>query len=77
MHLVDSLGVLRKWRLERGWDPSHQGRRLSSIEACEHIVVLNKRDLVPEWGMEAGGFFFWGNQKSCLTACALILLALS
>ena len=76
MHLVDSLGVLRKWRLERGWDPSHPGRRLSSVDACEHIVVLNKRDLVPEWGMEAGGFSF-GNQKSCLTVCALILLALS
>ena len=27
-------------------------RRILAVEACEHIVVLNKRDLVPEWGME-------------------------
>lgn len=47
-----SLGGLRKWRLERGWDPGDSGKRLISVEACEHIVVLNKRDLVPEWGME-------------------------
>jgi hypothetical protein len=24
--------------------------------ACERIVVLNKRDLVPEWGMEVKAF---------------------
>ncbi|TFK41583.1 P-loop containing nucleoside triphosphate hydrolase protein [Crucibulum laeve] len=45
-------GALRKWRNERGWDPNHPGRRIMATEACEHIVVLNKRDLVPEWGME-------------------------
>ncbi|CAA7269952.1 unnamed protein product [Cyclocybe aegerita] len=45
-------GALKKWRLERGWDPNHPGRRTIAVEACEHIVVLNKRDFVPEWGME-------------------------
>ncbi|KAF8814701.1 P-loop containing nucleoside triphosphate hydrolase protein [Phlegmacium glaucopus] len=45
-------GALRKWRLERGWDPNNPTRRIVAVEACEHIVVLNKRDLVPEWGME-------------------------
>ena len=46
------LGALRKWRLERGWDPGDSGKRLISVEACEHIVVFNKRDLVPQWGIE-------------------------
>ncbi|KAF8962632.1 P-loop containing nucleoside triphosphate hydrolase protein [Flammula alnicola] len=45
-------GALKKWRLERGWDPNNPGRRFIAVEACEHIVVLNKRDLVPEWGLE-------------------------
>ncbi|KAF9480578.1 P-loop containing nucleoside triphosphate hydrolase protein [Pholiota conissans] len=45
-------GALRKWRLERGWDPNNPGRRFFAVEACEHIVVLNKRDIVPEWGLE-------------------------
>ncbi|KAF8345270.1 hypothetical protein F5887DRAFT_1061838 [Amanita rubescens] len=45
-------GALRQWRLERGWDPNHPGRRIMNNTACEHIVVLNKRDLVSEWGME-------------------------
>ncbi|KAF8629032.1 hypothetical protein AX15_003592, partial [Amanita polypyramis BW_CC] len=45
-------GALRQWRLERGWDANHPGRRIMNSTACEHIVVLNKRDLVPEWGME-------------------------
>ncbi|KAJ3572668.1 hypothetical protein NP233_g2939 [Leucocoprinus birnbaumii] len=45
-------GALRKWRTERGWDPHNPGRRIVKAQACEHIVVLNKRDLVPEWGME-------------------------
>ncbi|KAF5357039.1 hypothetical protein D9756_006734 [Leucocoprinus leucothites] len=44
-------GALRKWRTERGWDPHNPGRRIVKAQACEHIVVLNKRDLVPEWGM--------------------------
>ena len=46
------LGALKKWRLERGWDPNNPMRRIVAVEACEHIVVLNKRDLVPAWGME-------------------------
>ncbi|KAF5369096.1 hypothetical protein D9758_003074 [Tetrapyrgos nigripes] len=45
-------GALRKWRLERGWDPNDPGRRIVNAAPCERIVVLNKRDLVPEWGME-------------------------
>ena len=51
-HFVANLGALRKWRLERGWDPNNPTRRIIAAEACEHIVVLNKRDLVPEWGTE-------------------------
>jgi hypothetical protein len=47
---------LKKWRLERGWDPNNPTRRIVAVEACEHIVVLNKRDLVPEWGMEVNLF---------------------
>lgn len=46
------VGAMRQWRLERGWDPNNPARRFFSVEACEHIVVLNKRDLVPEWGLE-------------------------
>ena len=45
-------GALRQWRLERGWDANHPGRRVMNNSACDHIVVLNKRDLVSEWGME-------------------------
>jgi mitochondrial GTPase 1 len=45
-------GALRQWRLERGWDPNHPGHRVVNNSACEHIVVLNKRDLVSEWGMQ-------------------------
>ncbi|KAJ6470072.1 P-loop containing nucleoside triphosphate hydrolase protein [Mycena vitilis] len=45
-------GALQKWRLERGWDPSDPTRRVINSIACERIVVLNKRDLVPEWGLE-------------------------
>ncbi|KAF5310840.1 hypothetical protein D9619_007838 [Psilocybe cf. subviscida] len=55
LHELRSLyyaGALKKWRLERGWDPNNPGRRFVAVEACEHIVVLNKRDLVPEWGLE-------------------------
>lgn len=46
------LGALQKWRLERGWDPNNPTRRVIDSVACERIVVLNKRDLVPEWGLE-------------------------
>lgn len=45
-------GALRQWQLERGWDANQPGRRVLNNSACEHIVVLNKRDLVSEWGME-------------------------
>ncbi|KAF6764119.1 hypothetical protein DFP72DRAFT_1163162 [Ephemerocybe angulata] len=45
-------GALRKWRMERGWDPNDPTKRNVSVQPCEHIVVLNKRDLVPAWGME-------------------------
>ncbi|KAJ7512698.1 P-loop containing nucleoside triphosphate hydrolase protein [Mycena galericulata] len=45
-------GALQKWRLERGWAPNDATRRVVNSSACERIVVLNKRDLVPEWGLE-------------------------
>ncbi|KAH7925077.1 P-loop containing nucleoside triphosphate hydrolase protein [Leucogyrophana mollusca] len=57
-------GAIRKWRAERGWAPSssieHSGETSPSSAAavgyggpiCERIVVLNKRDLVPEWGVQ-------------------------
>ncbi|KAJ7717221.1 P-loop containing nucleoside triphosphate hydrolase protein [Mycena metata] len=45
-------GALQKWRLERGWDPNNPTRRVVNSTACERIVVLNKRDLVPQWGLE-------------------------
>ncbi|KAJ7927570.1 P-loop containing nucleoside triphosphate hydrolase protein [Mycena leptocephala] len=45
-------GALQKWRLERGWDPNDPTRRVINSTACERIIVLNKRDLVPEWGLE-------------------------
>ncbi|KAJ7686692.1 P-loop containing nucleoside triphosphate hydrolase protein [Mycena rosella] len=45
-------GALQKWRLERGWDPNDASRRVVNSTACERIIVLNKRDLVPEWGLE-------------------------
>ncbi|KAJ7185590.1 P-loop containing nucleoside triphosphate hydrolase protein [Mycena filopes] len=45
-------GALQKWRLERGWDPTNPTRRVVNSTACERIVVMNKRDLVPEWGLE-------------------------
>ncbi|XP_006463477.1 hypothetical protein AGABI2DRAFT_74137 [Agaricus bisporus var. bisporus H97] len=43
---------LRAWKTERGWDPQTPGQRNFKSLACEHIVVLNKRDLVPEWGLK-------------------------
>ncbi|KAF9073100.1 P-loop containing nucleoside triphosphate hydrolase protein [Rhodocollybia butyracea] len=45
-------GALRKWRLERGWDANDLARRVINAVPCERLVVLNKRDLVPDWGME-------------------------
>lgn len=50
------VGALQKWRTERGWDPANPDRRIMSNGVCERIVVLNKRDLVPEWGMEVKAF---------------------
>ncbi|TEB38869.1 hypothetical protein FA13DRAFT_1751428 [Coprinellus micaceus] len=45
-------GALRKWRMERGWDPTDPSQRIVAVQPCEHLVVFNKRDLVPSWGME-------------------------
>lgn len=53
-------GAISKWRAERGKQssllrpPSHEtpGPSGHGGFTCERIVVLNKRDLVPEWGME-------------------------
>lgn len=56
-------GAISKWRAERGKvTNSLQPRRDAAVEpspvsgyggmTCERIIVLNKRDLVPEWGME-------------------------
>lgn len=55
-----SAGAISKWRAERGKQssllrpPSHEtpGPSGHGGLTCERIVVLNKRDLVPEWGME-------------------------
>ncbi|KAH8113865.1 hypothetical protein DFH11DRAFT_279948 [Phellopilus nigrolimitatus] len=64
--ILPPLGLLQKWRHERqrlahafsvpgnrsfapGAGPTLRGH--SSL-VCERIVVLNKRDLVPEWGIE-------------------------
>ncbi|CAK5274765.1 unnamed protein product [Mycena citricolor] len=44
--------VLKRWRLERGWDPQDPTRRIADSVGCERIVVFSKRDLVPDWGME-------------------------
>ncbi|PPR00760.1 hypothetical protein CVT24_000785 [Panaeolus cyanescens] len=45
-------GAVKKWRLERGWSLHAHSNEIPTLEAAEHIVVLNKRDLVPEWGLE-------------------------
>ncbi|KAJ7596590.1 P-loop containing nucleoside triphosphate hydrolase protein [Mycena floridula] len=45
-------GALQNWRTERGWDPHNPERRISGTGACERLIILNKRDLVPEWGLE-------------------------
>ncbi|KAF7316295.1 Mitochondrial GTPase [Mycena indigotica] len=44
--------AIQRWRLERGWDPSNPDRRVFNSMACERIVVFNKRDMVPTWGLE-------------------------
>jgi len=49
-------GALQKWRTERGAiarsnaDGTKEFTLTSTV--CERIVVFNKRDLVPEWGIE-------------------------
>lgn len=48
----ESSGALKTWRSERGWDPVNPGRRLIDAGPCERLVIFNKRDLVPEWGIE-------------------------
>ena len=51
-------GALRKWRTERlslagsAADPTDPSLVSGTRIACERIVVFNKRDLVPEWGIE-------------------------
>ncbi|KAF4586842.1 Mitochondrial GTPase [Pleurotus pulmonarius] len=45
-------GALRKWRAERGWSPHNPTLRVSANSPCERIIVFNKSDQVPEWGME-------------------------
>ncbi|KAG6332110.1 hypothetical protein ID866_6978 [Astraeus odoratus] len=55
--------MIRKWRAERGKGTSPSQTQDRSVGGsppasehggmtCERIVVLNKRDLVPDWGME-------------------------
>lgn len=60
-------GALQKWRLERGRHISPGRSERSTMTpattpppqenglVCERIVVFNKRDLVPEWGIEVCG----------------------
>ncbi|KAG9221664.1 hypothetical protein CCMSSC00406_0005577 [Pleurotus cornucopiae] len=45
-------GALRKWRAERGWSPHNPTLRVSANSPCERIIVFNKSDQVPEWGVE-------------------------
>ncbi|KAH7908382.1 P-loop containing nucleoside triphosphate hydrolase protein [Hygrophoropsis aurantiaca] len=57
-------GAIRKWRAERGRPPTGSSKFSDSDPSasmsapgyggpiCERIVILNKRDLVPEWGIQ-------------------------
>ncbi|KAH9947550.1 P-loop containing nucleoside triphosphate hydrolase protein [Amylocystis lapponica] len=54
-------GALQKWRSERGGNKADSGSvaamptpfpSASFGPVCERIVVFNKRDLVPQWGIE-------------------------
>ncbi|KAL1745497.1 P-loop containing nucleoside triphosphate hydrolase protein [Schizophyllum fasciatum] len=44
--------ALRRWKIDRGRDPFTTLPRFDAGMACEHYVVLNKRDLMPAWGVE-------------------------
>ncbi|EPQ52106.1 P-loop containing nucleoside triphosphate hydrolase protein [Gloeophyllum trabeum ATCC 11539] len=49
-------GAIQKWRRERGRIAATSGlpapASYGAATPCERIVVFNKRDLVPEWGLE-------------------------
>ncbi|KAL0960032.1 hypothetical protein HGRIS_011680 [Hohenbuehelia grisea] len=60
-------GALRKWRAERGWNPHDPTKRIVADRPCERIIVFNKRDLVPEWGMEVGTLFYQQHIKAMET----------
>ncbi|KAI0288370.1 P-loop containing nucleoside triphosphate hydrolase protein [Russula brevipes] len=47
-------GALSRWRTERVQLSKHAAASspLASARVCERVVVFNKRDLVPEWGIE-------------------------
>lgn len=45
-------GAIRQWRAENGWHPTDADDDTLRSKPCEHIVVFNKRDLVPSWGIE-------------------------
>ncbi|KAL1663951.1 hypothetical protein GGF50DRAFT_102369 [Schizophyllum commune] len=44
--------ALRRWKIDRGRDPFTTLPKFDTGMACEHYVVLNKRDLMPAWGVE-------------------------
>lgn len=48
------LGALNRWRTERVQLSKHAAASspLASARVCERIVVFNKCDLVPEWGIK-------------------------
>lgn len=67
-------GVLQKWRHERqilaqkflNQGPAYLSSSAPSLRGhsslvCEHIVVMNKRDLVPEWGIEVSNITTFGD----------------
>ena len=47
-------GALSRWRTERVQLSKHAAASspLASARVCERIVVFNKCDLVPEWGIK-------------------------
>ena len=47
-----SIEALRRWKIDRGRDPFTTLPKFDTGMACEHYVVLNKRDLMPAWGVE-------------------------